>query len=336
MILVTGSSGLVGSHLIASLLQKGNTVKALIRNEESKAKIVKVVGYFSNQPDDLLANIHWVYGDIADQGSLLEAFENVKQVYNCAAVVSFDKKDRKTMLETNIRGTANVVNACLDSGIEKLVHVSSIAAVKGNSSDEIITEDSGWPTGHTLNYSYSKTQGEYEVWRGITEGLNAVIINPSIILGPGNWNSGSSKFFSTVYDNLKYFTRGITGFVDVCDVVEVMISLMESDIHSQRFIVSAENISYEQLFKSIAKSLGVKEPAVYASPALTSFAVYLDAIKSAISFSRPLITKETAKSSHKVQYYSSEKLLKSLEYSFNPVNNAIERIAKQFLVDLNR
>lgn len=333
MILITGGSGLVGSHLIVELLKEGIQPKVLIRNEKSKDSIFKTLSLYSNKPDILFNSIHWVNGDINDRASLFDAFDDVEFVYHCAAKVSFEKGDYKNMLETNIRGTENIVDLCLEREIKKLVHVSSIAAIKGNNDSEIITEDSGWSEGHKLNYSYSKTKGELEVWRGITEGLNAVIVNPSVILGPGDWKSGSPRFFGTVNKGLKFYTRGVTGFVDVYDVVKIMILLMKSDIAGQRFIVNAENVSYELLFKYIAESLGVKAPSIYATPAMTNFAMYVDTLKSKLFFIKPLLTRDTARSAHSVKNYSSEKLLRSIDYKFTPLQQSIDHIAGIFLAE---
>ncbi|MBN2486521.1 MAG: NAD-dependent epimerase/dehydratase family protein [Bacteroidales bacterium] len=333
MILITGGSGLVGSHLVTELLAQGFQVRVLVRSGESKNWIRKVMGYYMPDPDNALKKVEWANGDILDKVSLAEALQGVDYVFHCAAVVSFSRSDRKYMLDVNIRGTANLVDACLAAGIKKLVHLSSIAAIKAGLPGTFAIESNGWPEGHKLNYAYSKTQGEFEVWRGITEGLNAVILNPSVILGPGNWKSGSPKFFSTVYKRLKFYTRGVTGFVDVCDVVKVMVMFMQNNIHSQRYIVSAENLSYQQLFTAIALSLGVKPPSVYAAPALTRLAVYAGMVKSALFFSPPLITAETERSAHKVNHYSSDKLIGDTGFTFLPVESSIERIAKLFISD---
>ena len=195
MILVTGASGLVGSHLLLELLNTENKVCALVRGEYSVEKIKKVFSYYIEKPDELINRLEFRFADLLDFESLNEAFIGITHVYHCAAVVSFNPTDKKLMHNTNIHATAYIVNLCLQNKIQKLVHVSSVAAVKGNSIGKIIVESDGWPSGSISDYSYTKTQSELEVWRGMAEGLNAVIVNPSVIIGPGDWNSGSSEIF---------------------------------------------------------------------------------------------------------------------------------------------
>ncbi|MBC7722151.1 MAG: NAD-dependent epimerase/dehydratase family protein, partial [Pedobacter sp.] len=214
MILVTGANGLVGSHLITKLLQQNKQVRALYRN---------------NPPLIIHQNLEWFQGDILDIIGLEEAMESVTQVYHCAAIVSFNPKERKILYQTNIEGTANVVNGCLDMGIEKLVYISSVASLGRALKNEPINEAAKWIES-TNNSEYAKTKflAEMEVWRGIGEGLNAVIVNPSIILGASDWTKGSAAIFKSVYDEFPWFADGVNGFVDVVDVVDAMVQLMDS------------------------------------------------------------------------------------------------------------
>jgi dihydroflavonol-4-reductase len=336
MILITGGTGLLGGHLTYRLLEMENQVRLLVRSEESKSKLQKLFSYYTNTPGTLLEKIEWVFGDILDKSVIENSFNGVDRVYHCAAAVSFEPRNKRAMLDTNIRGTANIVNACLESGIKKLVYVSSIAAIKGTTDKDYATENDNWPSGNRLNYQYSKTQAEFEVWRGINEGLSAVIVNPSVILGPGQWNSGSSVFFPTVFKGLNYYTKGVTGFVDVTDVAEVMIELMESGIQGERFIVSAENLSYEDIFNLIADSLEVKRPSKYVSRTLTDIAWKIDYIRSKLFFSNPFLTKETARASHTIQQYSSDKIKQAIGFSFKPLSQSIKRIASQFKNDWSK
>jgi nucleoside-diphosphate-sugar epimerase len=332
MILVTGASGLVGSHLIYQLLTEGKKVRALIRSEQSKKQIYKIISYYTDQPDQLFSQIHWVFGDVTNKPSLEKAFEEITQVYHCAAFISFANKDLVYMKEVNIKGTTNVVNLCLELGTEKLVHVSSIAAVGKPESGKEITEEGEWPQGKMSPYTYTKTQSEMEVWRGIAEGLNAVIVNPSVILGPGNWHSGSGKIFSQVAKGMKFYTKGITGFVDVRDVARLMSMLMDSNISGRRFIVNAENWSYERLFKDIAKYLCLKAPSIYARPWITNMVWRLEALFSKMLGKPPTITKWSAKAAHTEQYYSGERLINELEYSYRPLEDTLSEYSHIFRI----
>lgn len=318
-ILVTGGTGLVGSHLIQQLLKQGKKVKALYRS--------------SIPPVEYAQQVEWVKGDILDIGSLETAFQQVQQVYHCAAVVSFSPDKKATLNKINIEGTANVVNACLSCKIEKLLFVSSVAALGRIREDELINENMQWSE-ETSNSEYGKSKflAEMEVWRGIAEGLHAVIVNPSIILGAGDWNKGSSELFKSAYEEFKWYTEGVSGFVDVQDVVTAMVALMESDITNQRFIVSGHNVGYKEIFTSAAKYFNKKPPSKKVTPFIAGLVWRLEALKSKITGKDPMLTKETAKTAQAKVYFDNSKLLKALpHFQFTPLQQTIERICKELI-----
>ena len=227
MIFVTGGTGLVGAHLLYELTLAGHNVKALKRKTSNLQQVVKTFSYYTQNPDELFARIEWVDGDILDYFAIENLLKGVTEIYHCAAIVSFDPKERKKMISNNVEGTANLVNAAIENGVKKFCHVSSVAALGLVENGAMITEETNWvPSKKVSGYSESKFFSEAEIWRGMEEGLDAVIVNPSIILGPANWDTGSAKMFKTVWDGMKFFTRGITGFIDVKDVVRAMILLM--------------------------------------------------------------------------------------------------------------
>ncbi len=299
MVLVTGGAGLLGKELITQLLNEGNQVRAIY----NKTPLIDF------NSDDL----QQFKCDILDVVGLEEAMIGVEQVYHCAAVVTFNPKRKQQMFKINIEGTANVVNAALDAGVKKMVYVSSVAALGRIRENELINETMNW-TEETSNSSYgqSKYLAEMQVWRGIGEGLDAVMVNPVVILGPGDWNGGSSQIFKTVYDEFPWSATGTTGFVDVRDVVKAMIQLMNSDISSERFIVSAENRSYAELFNLIAKAFGKKPPHKMVTRALAKIVWRLEAIKSYFTGKDPLITKETAATALAKVNFDNSKLKKFL------------------------
>jgi nucleoside-diphosphate-sugar epimerase len=214
-----------------------------------------------------------------------------------------------------------------------LLHVSSIAAI-GKSDQNILTEKCGWPDKSVSVYSRTKTLGELEVWRGIAEKLNAVIINPSVILGAGHWQNSSARIFNAIYKGLNYYTLGETGFIDVQDVISIMIALMKSEVSGERFILNAENLSYKLLFDKIADALHVNTPNIYASPFKTSLAWKIEFIKHLLTGKEPRVTKQSAKTSHKCQNYSSEKIRKTIGVKFQSIENTINRIANSYLEDI--
>jgi len=335
MILVTGGTGLVGSHLLYELTKKGESVRALIRNRKKIDLVKKIFAYYSDDSEKLIQKIDWVKGDILDLYSLEEAFSDIKKVYHCAAIVSFDGKDKNHMIQANVQGTENVVNLCLRNSIEKLCHVSSIASLGGALNGELIDENSKWSSSQNHSaYSVSKFKSEMEVWRGIQEGLSAVIVNPSVILGPGFWNSGSGSLFTKAAKGMKYFTVGATGFVDVRDVAEAMITLMESDTSAERFILNSENMNYKDLFDKVANAMHVSRPKRKATKKMLKLAVFLDGAASAIGIKKREITKEIIKSSTSISKYSNEKVKKTIGKTFIPIEKSIGEIAEKYKNEL--
>ena len=337
MILVTGGTGLVGSHLLYDLAKSGEKIRALRRRNSHVEQVRKVFSYYSVEAERLFAKIEWVEGELLDYQSVLDAMEGIDEVYHCAAFVSFNKRDRLEVLRNNIEGTANMVNAALEQKVRKLGFVSSIAALGRPLSGEDITEELIWrPSRHTSAYSESKFKSEMEVWRGIAEGLNAVIINPSVIIGPGMWNRGSGLFFKNIWKGLRYYTLGVNGYVDVRDVVLALTSLMKTEISGERFIVSSENLSVQDIFGMIARHLGKAPPSRYASPAMMSFVQKLDALKSALFFTAPALPKETLHSAHQQVRYSNHKIRQALGMEFIPMEKSVMETARQFLKDVQR
>jgi nucleoside-diphosphate-sugar epimerase len=310
-ILVTGGAGLIGNELIKQLLGTGEKVKAICH----RAPIP-----FSHP------SLEMVQCDILDVPALEEVMEGITHVYHCAALVSYDTKDKEPLLKINIEGTANVVNACIDAGVEKLVHVSSVAALGRLRTEEIVTEKMNW-TDQTSNSTYGKSKyyGEMEVWRGIGEGLKAVIVNPSLILGGDNWETGSSAIFKTAYHEFKWYTDGVSGFVDVRDVARAMILLMNSEITSERFILNGENLSYREIFSSIAKCFGKRPPSKKVTPFFAEMIWRMEAVKTRFTGKKHLLTKETARTAQAKVYFDSTRILQALpQFHFTPIKDTIE------------
>ncbi|MEO6813161.1 MAG: NAD-dependent epimerase/dehydratase family protein [Ginsengibacter sp.] len=309
-ILVTGAAGLVGNELVKQLLQDGYKVIAI---------------YHSTPLSVSHPNLKIVSCDILDVIALEEVMQGISHVYHCAAIVSFDHKERYHLLKINVEGTANVVNACIDARVQKLVHVSSVAALGRIRKGETVTEKMNW-TQETSNSIYGKSKylGELEVWRGIGEGLNAVIVNPTIILGGDNWETGSSAIFKTAYNEFKWFTEGISGFVDVRDVVRAMILLMNSEITAQRFILNGENLSYREIFSEIADCFGKRKPYKKVTPFLAGIVWRMELIKTMMTGKKHLLTKETARTSQAKVFFDNSKILKALpQFQFNKIKDTI-------------
>ena len=321
MILVTGGSGLVGSYLIRQLLENGETQIRAIKRTTSDLSLL----------EDVTDKIEWIEGDVMDILSLEEAFKDVSQLYHCAAIVSYDPKDRQKMMRINAEGTANVVNVSLEKGISKMVHVSSIAALGRTKKVEKLSEKTVWSDSkYNSNYGISKFLSENEVWRGIAEGLNAVIVNPSIILGAGKWGDTSTKLFKEVANGLKFYPPGVTGYVDVRDVVKIMIHLMNSEISGQRYILNAENITFYNIFSQIAECLDKNPPSIKVQKWMVKTAYPFLNMYSSLLSKQPLISKEMIRNLGNEYYYSNNKVKDVLDYEFLPVKKSIEDICKVY------
>jgi len=334
MILVTGGTGLLGSHLLHDLTAGGHHVRAIFRARKSIEKVRKVFSYYSEHPDDPFSRIEWMQADLLDFGAMDEALAGIKKVYHAGAVVSFFPQDHRHMLRVNISGTTNLVNLALDRAIEKFLYVSSVATLGRAENDDFSDEETYWKASKKNSvYSTSKYGAEREVWRGMEEGLNAVIVNPSVILGPGFWGDGNSGLFSLVWNGLKYYTRGVNGFVDVRDVSGACISLMESRIARERFILSSENCSYEQIFRWMARYLDKPAPKIHVPPALTGLAWRIEAIRSFLMRTRPEVTREMATTTAQVYTYRNDKIRKYTGMEFIPVEECIKDTCRIFLSD---
>jgi dihydroflavonol-4-reductase len=331
MILVTGATGLVGSHLLVKLLQEEKEVKALFRTEK---KIEAVKNVFQHKKSiHLFEKINWIKGDITDVPTLNIAFENITHVYHCAALISFDPNDEEVLRKVNIEGTANVVNCCIDFGIKKLCHVSSIAALGDTREYEYsITEETEWnPEKLHGDYAISKYGSETEVWRAQQEGVDVVIVNPGVIFGYGFPTQGSGIIINKVKNGLLFYTKGKTGIIAVEDVVNCMTELMNSTITGKQFCLVSENKSLEQILITIATGLNVKKPSLYASKLLTSIAWRLDWFISLITFRKRKFTRATAKSSHSLDIYENSLVKKELNYTFLEMEPYLINLSKEFL-----
>ncbi|HMK20347.1 MAG TPA: NAD-dependent epimerase/dehydratase family protein [Chitinophagaceae bacterium] len=326
-VLVTGGTGFIGAYIIKELVEKGYAVRAIRRSN-------KLPFFIST---DILNKVEWVSGDVLDVISLNEAMQDVDAVIHSAAVVSFDKRDRAQMYNTNVDGTANVVNLSLENGIKKLVHISSISALGRTATGEKVDEEKKWLNSKlNSHYGISKNKAEMEVWRGMGEGLDAVIINPSTVLGFGNWHDSSCAIFKNSYKGFPWYTRGVNGFVAVEDVAKIAVLLMESNITEERFIINHENWEFRKLFDVIADGFRKKHPKWEATPFLSSIAWRVERIKSFLKNAKPLLTKETARIALSKTYWQNDKILKALPgFSFMALESSITKACKNYADAVN-
>jgi nucleoside-diphosphate-sugar epimerase len=335
MILVTGGTGLVGSHLLYSLSREHSEIRAIYRRTSDLNGVKKVFSFYGGDGESFFERIRWVEADLLDLSALEDAFRDVTHVYHCAALVSFITSDYQRMRRVNIEGTTNIVNLCISNRIEKLCYVSSVAAIENRAEGEITDESEHWTnTAGKSGYAITKYGAEMEVWRASQEGIPVVIVNPGVILGSGPWHKGSGTLISRVDGGLPFYTTGVTGFVDVQDVVRIMISLMESDIQNERFILVAENLTYRDVLFKIANSLKKRKPGIKINRWMTEFIWRFELLKSKITLTPPLLTKHTARSSVSNHPFSSKKIIATLGYAFAKMDDCIDRVVKNYKSDL--
>ncbi|WP_281297619.1 NAD-dependent epimerase/dehydratase family protein [Flavobacterium limnophilum] len=328
MVLVTGGTGLVGAHLLLHLIENGESVRAIYRNLDAIQKTKDLFSLYKKEA--LFEKIDWIQADITDVPSLELIFENIEYVYHCAALISFDPKDEDLLRKTNIEGTANMVNFCIAKNVKKLCFVSSISALGDlKENEKIITEEAEWnPEKPHSDYAISKYGAEMEIWRGQQEGLETVIVNPGVILGPGFWKQGSGLLFKKVANGLTFYTKGTTGFVAVPDVVRMTVELMKNEHSNDRFTLVAENITFQDLLNSIADSLKVKRPLMHANPLMVTLAYKIDWFLSNVLGQKRKLDRATAKASYSRNYYSNEKIKTALQTEFLDIHQYIKDISK--------
>lgn len=320
-ILVTGATGLVGSYLLRYLVQQGYVNVRATRRAESTMDLV----------ESILEKVEWVTLDILDVEAVEEVMVGVEWVFHCAALVSFDPADKAALYKINKEGTENVVNAALNAKIEKLLHVSSVATIGRDPKETMTSEKTKWDRNEMLtHYAKSKYLSEMEAWRGWAEGLDVVVVNPSTILGSGRWDKGTSVFFKLGWRSFSWFAGGSAGFVDVRDVARLMIQAMEKAASGQRFILSAENLSYKDLMEQIARHLG-RPAATRRMPDWMKGLIWRwEWFVAWLHKSRPEITREVAVKVTSHYAYDNSKSVHTFDYAYQSVSDTIATIASQF------
>ncbi len=334
MILVTGGTGLVGSHLLLKLLQSGNKVKAIHRKNSDLQAVKKVFGYYlpNEEAEFLFGEMIWVSGSLNDIPSLSEAFKGVAKVYHCAALVSFDSRDSAALRKINIEGTANIVNLCISNNVEKMCYISSVATMDLTIGEKYITEDFTWhPEKDHSEYAISKHGAEIEVWRASQEGVPVVILNPGVILGPGFWNKGTGHIFKKIYDGFNYHFPKITGFVGVQDVAELAVRSMESGIINEQYIVVSQNLSFKEVFEEVAGSYKKQSPGKSLKPWMIYIGWLFQSISSFLFGTEKQLSKKDYKSLFEHSIYSNEKIKSEFSYDFRSIKEVIRETAEIFV-----
>jgi len=314
---------MVGAHLLLNLVQNHDAVKAIHRPQSDLERVKKVFAYYVENANDLFQKIHWIEADLNDIPALEMAFAGVTIVYHAAALISFDPGDYKHLYRTNVNGTANVVNLCIEKGVRKLCYTSTIGAIGKSSGDALATEENEWSDTEANVYALTKYWAEMEVWRGSQEGLPVVILNPGVIIGPGFWEGGTGDLFATANKGYSYYPPGGTGFVSIHDIIKTMVSLMDSKIHNERFITVAQNLTFKEILQQMAPALGKPKPTKPLKYWQLEMGRCFDWLRNLFTGKGRRITKNAIKSLKQRELYSSEKIKDALGLKFEPLEEVI-------------
>lgn len=321
-ILLTGATGFLGRYILRTLVGEGyNNLICLSRKDTTRL------------PGDFeYASVNWIFGDISDILFLDQALDDIDVVIHCAAVVSFDTRQKKRLLKTSVEGTANLVNIALDKKIKFFLHISSVAALGRKKPEENITEKSVFSHSiYDTTYGLSKFLAEQEVWRAHAEGLNVAILNPSTILGPGNWHQSSPQIFRKIYSGLSFYPTGSTGWVDVRDVASAVVRILDLQPNGERFIISSQNMDYKQVFEKIAGHLNVKPPRYPLQTRFGSWKWRLESLKALLFSVESQLTRETYQSTSVISNYQNNKSTSTLGLLYIPVEQTIAQTCALFL-----
>jgi len=335
MNLITGASGLIGSHLAYQLLKNNEDVIAVKRANTDIHKTEHVFSYYDSNYKALFSKIKWVDADLLDIYSLIDALEGIKTVYHCAGFVDFDPKNQKKLHQINAEGTSNLVNACLEKNIEVLCHVSSIATLQNPDKSENIDESVYWKSSPRVsNYAISKYNAEREVWRGSEEGLNIIIVNPGIVVGPGFWLQSSGKLIQTCFKGLNFYSTGSSATIDVRDVATCMIELVNTKNYNKRFVLTENNYSFQTILNEWHLAFHKPIPKIKAGKLLLKTAQFFDWLKHLIIGSERVITSETIISATDQNTYSNQFIKNTLNFKFIPLKESVKFVSQSFLKDL--
>lgn len=320
MIAITGANGLLGSYVLRKLVAEQVPVVAICRATSDRQLV------------NDLAGVTWRVADVTDPVSLEDALQGATTVIHTAAIVSFNPRLRDKILQVNTEGTRNVVDTCLALQIPNLIHISSVAAFGRKSGVTRIDETTRWVDSNlNTDYAESKRLAEIEVWRGAEEGLSVNVVNPSVILAPADWNNSSARLFQYVWKQKKFYTDTHVNYVDVRDVADVIWKLVQLNISNQQFIVNAGSAPIKELFDQMARHFNRKAPTIKVSPGWIKWIAWADEIRSLLTGSEPILTRQSARITKENFFFSNEKVQRELGISFRTAEETIAWCCQQYL-----
>ena len=331
-ILVTGGTGLVGAHLLYYLTKDGYHPIAIKRTNSNILNVKKIFSYYSNEYNTLFEQITWKECDILDIVKLEDIIKDSVEIYHCAALISFNNNDKNEMININTTGTANVIDLALKHNIKRLCYVSSIATL-GSNNNLPLDENCIWDWTNKSGYAISKHLAEMEVWRGFAEGLSGVIVNPSLIIGPGSWESGIGTIINRSQSGLPFYPPGSCGVIDVKDLTEIMIKLMKTNISNERFIINSDHITYKDLMSIVATSLNKKPPYIRLRPFIMKFFIALDIIWNKFRGKRIELSTDAVKYTTQEIRLNSKKINDNIKHHYRNIETTLIESINLFIND---
>ena len=332
MNVITGGTGSVGMHLVRKWLANGESVRLLVRPDSDRQRIQSFLK--STLPEDPTAfdRIEWVEGDVTDGLSLEDAFEGAHRVVHAAALVSFNRRDAQRMMEVNREGTANVVNAMLAQGVEELVYISSVAALGRKPGEPEVHEETVFEDGPEISdYARSKYRAELEVWRGQEEGLRVAVLNPVIVIGPGDYSRSSAALMTQVAQGLRFYPKGSNGFVAAEDVATVAWKLVEGNVWGERFVVCGFHATYQELFNAMSDALGMRPPQWPVHRLVAEVAWRVARLAETLTRRPAFVTREALRTSARNHRYCTDKIQEKLKVDFTHLLPTVQRTATDYL-----
>jgi nucleoside-diphosphate-sugar epimerase len=303
IVAVTGASGVVGSNIVDRLIREQIEVRRIVRPET----------------------------DILDMVGLTKAFEGVDAVVHAAGFVSFNPRNKRRLLAINVQGTRNVVNACLVNGTKKLIHISSVAALGRDRKNTPVDEESKWLPGLPVSdYAHSKYLSELEVFRGMEEGLNVSVVNPSVVLAAGDGKRSSSFLFGYVWRQGKLYTDFPMNYVDARDVAEMIVRLLHGDHNGERFIASGGVVAAREIFQQVATRFKKRPPSIALPLSFASTFAWLEEVRSFITGSEPMITRQSVRALREQVIFENKKAKKILGMEFQSLEKTLDWCCDSF------
>ena len=314
MIAITGANGLVGSFIAKRLMDEGLPVAAIIRATSTLDLL-----------DGYTEKIIRREADVLDVPALTESLHRVSTVIHAAGLISFNPRQTRKMFDVNVEGTRNVVNACLALGIPRLIHISSVSALGRVKGVPTLDEESKWmPSALNSDYAESKYLAELEVYRGMEEGLDVALVNPSVVLAPTDWEKSSSQLFRYAWEEKSFYTDGSLNYVDVRDLAEMVFRIYSSNPRGQKFIASAGAISFKDFFDLVGKRFNKRPPSIKVNRAVATLAATLQGIRSRLTGTEPMITRHSVRMASETFIYNHQKAIDVLGIDFHPLDETLD------------